>query len=109
VEVVASEQREGRWYHTMRDLRNGSVVKNVTQKSARKLWHYAISRHEKQPLDSLKLAWAGDLALLDKSQRAGKLRYDLAQRQPDGSVRVYYGVTEDGIHGPWRKVVGLEE
>ncbi|MGH2593746.1 MAG: RNA-binding domain-containing protein, partial [Anaerolineae bacterium] len=37
VEVVASEEREGRWYHTMRDLRNGNVVKNVTQKSARKL------------------------------------------------------------------------
>ena len=47
--------------------------------------------------------------LLDKAQRAGKLRYDLAQRLPDGSIRVYYGVTEDGIHGSWRKLVGLED
>ena len=109
VEIVASEERDGRWYHTMRDLRNGSVVKNVTQKSARKLWHYAISQHEKQRIDAVALNWSGDLVLLDKAQRAGKLRYDLAQRLPDGSIRVYYGVTEDGIHGPWRKLVGLED
>ena len=109
VEIVASVEREKRWYHTMRDLRNGSLVKNVTQKSARKLWHYAISQHEKKPVDPAALNWSGDLALLDKAQRAGKLRYDLAQRMPDGSIRVYYGVTEDGIHGPWRKLVGLEE
>jgi len=109
VEIVASEERDGRWYHTMRDLRNGSVVKNVTQKSARKLWHYAISQHEKQRIDAVALNWSGDLVLLDKAQRAGKLRYDLAQRLPDGSIRVYYGVTEDGIHGSWRKLVGLED
>ena len=109
VEVVASEAREGRWYHTMRDLRNGNVVKNVTQKSARKLWHYAISQREKHPVDAAQLSWVGDLAMLGKSQHAGKHRYDLAQRQPDGSIRVYYGVTEDGIHGSWRRLVGLEE
>jgi hypothetical protein len=109
VEIVASQQRNGRWYHTMRDLRNNSVVKNVTQKSARKLWHYAISQHEKTPLDASRLAWQGDLALVGKSQHAGKQRFDLAQRLPDGTLRVYYGVTEDGIHGPWRKLVGLDE
>jgi hypothetical protein len=109
VEIVASEEREGRWYHVMRDLRNSSVVKNVTQKSARRLWHYAISQREKHPIDAAKIGWAGDLALLGKSQHAGKQRFDLAQRQPDGSIRVYYGVTEDGIHGAWRRIVGLED
>ena len=109
VEIVASGERDGRWYHTMRDLRNGNMVQNVTQKSARKLWHYAISQREKHPIDPAQLKWIGDLAVLNKSQRAGKPRYDLAQRQPDGSIRVYYGVTEDGIHGPWRKLVGLED
>ena len=29
-------------------------------------------------------------------KRAGKTRYDLAQRD-NGKIRVYYGVTEDGI------------
>jgi hypothetical protein len=109
VEIVASGERGGRWYHTMRDLRNGNLVKNVTQKSARKLWHYAISQHEKHPVDAAKLNWVGDLALVDTARRAGKSRYDLAQRQPDGSIRVYYGVTEDGIHGEWRAIVGLED
>jgi hypothetical protein len=100
VEIVASDERDGRWYHTMCDLRNGNVVKNVTQKSARKLWHYAISQREKGPLDAGRLTWIGDLALVNRSAHAGKQRYDLAQRLPDGSIRVYYGVTEDGIHGP---------
>lgn len=109
VEIVASDERDGRWYHTMRDLRNGNVVQNVTQKSARKLWHYAISQREKGTLDVAKLTWVGDLALVNRSAHAGKQRYDLAQRQPDGSIRIYYGVTEDGIHGPWRRLVGLED
>lgn len=108
VEIVASEERNGRWYHTMRDLRNGSVVNNVTEKSARKLWHYAVTQREKSPVNPDKAKWQGDLALIGKSRRAGKQRYDLAQRLSDGTIRVYYGVTEDGIHGEWRKIVGLE-
>jgi hypothetical protein len=109
VEIVSTEERGGTRYHTMRDLRNGSVVKNVTRKSARKLWHYAITQAESQALDPAQIAWRGDLAMLDSSKRAGKVRYDLVQRLPDGQLHVYYGVTEDGIHGEWKKVVGLEE
>ena len=109
VEIVATEERGGIRYHTMRDLRNGSVVQNVTRKSARNLWHYAISQHESQPVEVDKVAWRGDLGMLDSSKRAGKTRYDLVQRLPEGRLRVYYGVTDDGIHGEWRKVVGLEE
>jgi len=109
VEIVATEERGGIRYHTMRDLRNGSVVQNVTRKSARNLWHYAISQHENQPVEVDKVAWRGDLGMLDSSKRAGKVRYDLVQRLPEGRLRVYYGVTDDGIHGEWRKIVGLEE
>jgi PHP family Zn ribbon phosphoesterase len=109
VEIVSTEEREGTRYHTMRDLRNGSIVQNVTRKSARKLWHYAITQHEGQALDVTQIAWRGDMGMLDSSKRAGKVRYDLVQRLPDGSLRVYYGVTEDGIHGEWKKVVGQEE
>lgn len=109
VEVVATEERGGIKYHTMRDLRNGSIVQNVTRKSARKLWHYAISQHESQPVDMKQVAWRGDVGMLEGAKRAGKVRFDLVQRLPDGGLRVYYGVTEDGIHGEWKKVVGLEE
>lgn len=105
VEIVATEERNGRKYHTMRDLRNGNVVKNVTRASARKLWHYAIAEHETGKLDPAKLHWQGEVALVKKTHKGGVTRYDLAQRR-DGNVHVYYGVTEDGVHGPWKRVVG---
>jgi hypothetical protein len=107
VEIVESEQRSGQFYHTVRDLRNGSLVRNVTRKSARKLWHYAISQHEQHPDDSLQIQWLGDLGLISASHRAGATRYDLALRQPDGTLRVFYGVTDDGVHGEWHKVIDL--
>jgi hypothetical protein len=55
------------------------------------------------------VTWRGDVGMLEGAKRAGKVRFDLVQRMPDGRLRVYYGVTEDGIHGEWKKVVGLEE
>jgi hypothetical protein len=105
VEIVATEERDGHMYHTMRDLRNGSVVTNVTRASSRKLWHYAISERETGRADSATAHWVGDLGLLKKSQKGKAVHYDLAHRTPEGT-RVYYGVTEDGIHGEWRRVVG---
>ena len=109
VEIVASEDRDGTRYHTMRDLRNGNQVKNVTRKSARRLWHYAIEQHESDSkLEQAKIAWQGDLGLLRQHGRVGSRRYDLAQRGTNG-LRVYYGVNDDGIHGPWKELVGNEE
>jgi PHP family Zn ribbon phosphoesterase len=108
VEIVSTEERNGRKFHTMRDLRNGNMVKNVTLQSARKLWHYALTEHEHHRVDAKKLSWHGDLALVKKSHKGGVTRYDLAQRA-NGGLRVYYGVTEDGIHGAWKQVVGQEE
>jgi hypothetical protein len=109
VEIVATEEREGVKYHTVRDLRNGSVVKNVTRSSARRLWHYAITEKEAQPdLNPSSIAWVGNLGLWKKQQRGGVTRYDLVQRD-NGEVRVYYGVTEDGIHGDWKRVAGGDD
>jgi hypothetical protein len=108
VEVVQTEERKGALHHTMRDLRNGMQVQNVTRASARRLWQYAISRKEKQKLDEAGITWSGELGLLRKYQQGRRTRYDLVQRLPDGSLRVYYGVTEEGIHGPWKPVVGVE-
>lgn len=108
VQVMGTEERNGRKFHTMRDLRNGNVVKNVTKASARKLWHYAIAEHEHHKPDPKKLSWVGDVALIKKTAKGGITRYDLAQKV-NGEVHVYYGVTEDGIHGEWRQIVGQEE
>ena len=44
-------------------------------------------------------------SLIKRYKRADKWRYDLAQRDSNGRLHIYYGVTEDGIHGPWRQFV----
>jgi hypothetical protein len=109
VEVVEVEERDGVRYYTMRDLRNGNVVKNVTQASARRLWHYAITEFDRLPADAAKAAvsWQGDLGILKEQHRGTRKRYDLAQRQA-GRVRLFFGVTEDGLQGEWRRLVGAE-
>jgi hypothetical protein len=106
VEIVGSEERNGIQYYTMRDLRNGNVVKNVTQSSARRLWHYAISEFRKLPEDltSADISWKGDLGVLKEKKRGTRMRYDLIQKTPQGP-RVYFGVTDDGIDGEWKALV----
>jgi hypothetical protein len=105
VEIVMAEQRSGDTYYTVRDLRNGNVVKNVTEKSARKLWHYAI-QHADLPKDmkKAKVDWKGDIGLLREYTQYKQTRYDFVERS-NGNYRFYYGVTEDGIHGNWQKFV----
>jgi len=108
VEIIGSEQRKGVMYHMMRDLRNGNVVKNVTRSSARRLWHYAIAEHESSPVQPEQVQWHGDIGLWKRYKRGGTVRYDLVQRV-NGELRVYYGVTYDGMHGPWQAFAGEDE
>jgi hypothetical protein len=108
VEILGTEQRKGVQYHIMRDLRNGNVVKNVTRSSARRLWHYAIAEKESNPVQPDKVEWHGDIGLWKRYKRSGEVRHDLVQRE-DGAIRVYYGVTYDGMHGPWQVFITEEE
>jgi len=91
----------------MRDLRNGNVVKNVTETSARRLWHYAITQYAKLPADlkGVKINWQGDFGVLRRYTQRKDRRFDLIQRVND-DYRYYFGVTEDGILGPWESLVG---
>jgi hypothetical protein len=109
VEVVSVDERNGKKYFTVRDLRNGNVVKNVTQASARRLWSYALKQYGRLPEDLAKaqISWEGGLGLIRRYQEGQNVRYDLIQREPQG-VRFYFGVTEDGIHGQWRRFLGVE-
>ena len=109
VEIVAAEERQGTLYFTIRDLRNCNAVHNVTSASARKLWSYAISQYLKHQPDPAKITWNGDYGLWQVARRAKKLRYDLVKRQPDGSLRVFYGVTVDGMDGPWAQFLRDED
>lgn len=110
VEVVSVEERDGTRYYTVRDLRNGNVVKNVTRKSARRLWHYAITQYAQlsSNLAQAKVQWEGDFGLLSREKQGKRQRYDLVQHTPEG-YRFFFGVTDDGIHGPWKELVGQED
>ncbi len=110
VEVVKVEERDGISYYTMRDLRNGNEVKNVTRVSARRLWHYAITEFDQLPSDlsKVKIQWQGNVGLLGVQRQGKNIRYNLMQRTNKG-FRLYFGVTEDGIHGRWKALVGGDE
>lgn len=105
VEIVLTEIRQGTTYYSLRDLRNGNIVHNVTKKSARKLWQYALTEYESNAVDINKVEWQGDVGLWKKYTRGGQTRYDLVQRGADNTLRVYYGVTDAGLHGPWQKLL----
>ncbi len=94
----------------MRDLRNGNEVKNVTRVSARRLWHYAIIEFDQLPSDlsKIKVQWQGNVGLLGVQRQGKNVRYNLVQRTGKG-IHLYFGVTEDGIHGRWKALVGGDE
>jgi hypothetical protein len=71
------------------------------------LWHYAITQAEEHPASANRVEWLGDIGVLKRREHGGRARYDLVQRE-HGKLRVYYGVTEDGIHGEWARLVGLD-
>jgi hypothetical protein len=110
VEVVKVDEREGVSYYTMRDLRNGNEVKNVTRVSARRLWHYAITEFDQLPSDlsKVKIQWQGNVGLLGTQRQGKNVRYNLVQHTSKG-YRLYFGVTEDGVHGRWKSLVGGDE
>lgn len=109
VEVFGDEVRGETRYFVMKDLRNGNVVKNVTKSSARRLWAYAISQFIKLPknLETAEIAWTGEIGILKQYKQGKRKRFDLAQKAAEG-IKIYFGVTEDGIHGEWRQLVGLD-
>jgi hypothetical protein len=110
VEVVKVDERDGTSYYTMRDLRNGNEVKNVTRVSARRLWHYAITEFDQLPSDltKAKIQWQGKIGLLGAQHQGKNVRYNLVERTPKG-YRLFFGVTEDGIHGRWKSLVGSDD
>jgi hypothetical protein len=109
VEILASEERKGVRYFGIRDLRNGNTIHNVTLASARKLWSYAINQYLTKPVDPNGVSWIGDYGLWRAEKRAKRWRYDLVLREPEGGTRVFYGVTSDGMSGPWQQFLREED
>ncbi len=104
VEIVSSQKREGTYYHSVRDLRNGNIIKNVTRSSARKLWHYAITQAEAGMPKEKDIRWHNDMAVLDVRRKDDHTWYDLALRDGD-DVHIYYGVTDSGLNEQWQALV----
>jgi PHP family Zn ribbon phosphoesterase len=104
VQIVNSEKRQGTIYHTVRDLRNGNLINNVTRSSARKLWRYAITKVEEGFPDPDKIEWHDNLAVLNVRKKHEHTWYDLALR--DGqNINVYFGVTDSGLNDEWVELV----
>lgn len=103
VEVIPPIARDGKNFYSLRDLRNGNLVKNVTPTSARRLWHYAISRYGEicDSLDKENITWQANYGLLRQYNQGKTPHFDLIQKTASG-YRFFFGVTPDGIHGPWK-------
>lgn len=109
VEIIESVERKGIIYHTLMDLRNNNTVNNVTRSSARRLWQYAIAQKEEETsFPENEITWKGEIGFWKSYRRAGKVRYNLAQRDVKGNVHIYYGVTEEGFHGEWKQFLNGE-
>jgi hypothetical protein len=109
VEILSSEERKGTRYFDIRDLRNGNTVQNVTPASARRLWSYAINQYISKPVDPNGVSWRGEYGLWRAEKRAKRWRYDLVLRGVGGPLRVFYGVTSDGMPGPWQQFLREED
>ena len=110
IELLLPEERKGVKYFTVRDLRNGNLVKNVTQSSARKLWQYAINRYlsSTEGEKAQNINWQGNFGLLRKYKGRNSNIYDFVLRGDD-RIRYFYGVTTDGLHGNWKILAGIDE
>ncbi|HET8629253.1 MAG TPA: RNA-binding domain-containing protein [Thermomicrobiales bacterium] len=117
VEIIASTERDGVIYHTVRDLRNRRAIRNVTRQSARRLWRYAIVECEEHPVRAADVRWDPRDPRFGfwkgYRQPEGMCRYNLVYREPaadgeDERLRVFYGVTEDGMDERWRGVLPPE-
>ena len=105
IEVLESFESEGVRYYTLRDLRYHKLIYNVTRDTERRMWRSAIQQREKGELDLESVRWQGDLGVWRSyRQRSGERRYDLVY-MGDGDPRVFYGVSEAGMSGPWRALL----
>jgi hypothetical protein len=107
VEIGETKERDGVLYHSMRDMRNGSVARNITRKCPRRPWRYAIAQAEEHPVGAGWVKSHVEIGLLRQWDFSGRARYDLVQVD-NGKLRVYYGVTEEGLHGEWARLLGLD-
>ncbi len=105
VEVIDAYQQDGITYFTMHDLRHHKYVHNVTADTPKRLWRYAISQRAAKQIEPGHVRWKGDFGFLKSHKpRGGEQRYNLVYRG-DGDLRVFYGVSEEGLDDTWRTII----
>lgn len=105
VEVVSRQEQGGVVRYSLRDLRSRHVARGVVREEAHGLWLYAIEQYEQGLPREHEVKWIGDIGLWRSAWRMGRGRYDLVQRESSGRLHVYYGVTDDGMTGPWAQFI----
>ncbi len=107
IELYPPVERKGTLYFAVKDLRNGNIVTNVTQKSARRLWQYAIRSYldKKDNQNTQSIKWFGKFGLLRKYKARNTTNYDLVYKE-SGNLRFFYGVNANGLHGEWKTIAG---
>jgi hypothetical protein len=105
VEILAVQKENGAATYTMRDLRTSEATEGVTRENSRGLWRYAIEQREEKVVEEGHIRWKGDRGFW-KTYRGsgGETRYNLALRG-GGGMRIFYGVTLDGMDDEWRAVL----
>ena len=102
VEIVDQQEVDGETVFTMRDLRSGALTQNVPKSTKGRLWRYAIQEQEHRPVDPDKVNWHGNYGYVKAYRpRNEKVRHNLVYRD-NGTMRVFYGVTEDGMSDAWK-------
>ncbi len=109
VEIVATQPGNGTATYTMRDLRTSEATEGVTRDAARGLWRYAIEQREEKTVEEGHIRWRGERGFW-KTYRAsgGEPRYNLAYRG-NGTMRIFYGVSLEGLDDDWRAVLPLRQ
>jgi len=106
VEIVEATEIDGVMHYTLRDLRTDQITRNVTVATARSLWAQAIREYERDAPNPDRIEWHGNLGFWKSSRISnGERRYHLVTREADGAMRVYFGVSGDGLPDEWQDVI----
>jgi len=105
VEILAVEEAPSGRKYTMRDLQTGRISNDVTRKSARGQWRQAILAREDRLPNEEKIVWHGARGYGRTVIRDGAPQHDLALREPNGQVRIFYAVTNDGLDPDWQTTI----
>ena len=105
VEILAVEEHAGGRHYTIRDLTTGKITEDVTRKTARGPSRQAIlAREDRLPTED-KILWRDARGFGRTVVRDGVSQHDLALQEPNGQVRIFYAVTNDGLDEDWRSVI----